>query len=313
MYDTVFFKITGPEVGGVDFLSEIPCHLERVSEHNYNNGYIVIKGDLDGLNVSVSQYRVTVKGSLCKFYLGDNLQTLGRGDSQKAIERLSDALHLPIDRATVQRLDVGQNLMMKNLPEVYLNHLGLLAKYTRCPMIETGTLYYTQNNKCVCFYDKVKECKKAREPIPELYRGKNVLRYEIRYMGRIPYSFNVPEVTGGMLYDERFYIQALTSWKETYFTINKINDKIINLKMMKTKREFYRMGVLALIERVGGEVKMIALINEALKRGDITKQQAHDLREVTMNACKEKSDIVTKNECIAELDKRVVDAIKYYR
>lgn len=221
MYDTIFFNITEAEAGGVDFLSETPCYLERLSEHNYS-GYTVLSGCLNGLKVSVSRYQVKVRGSLCKYFLDDNFQTLGRGDTQRAIERLSDTLHLPMAKATVHRLDIGQNFITKHPPEVYFNHLGMLANYKRCPMIETGTLYYTQKNKTLCFYDKGREGKQAREPQPELYRGRNVLRYEQRYKMRLANAFNVSEVTGALLYDEAFYKRVVSLWKDGYFAIKKI-------------------------------------------------------------------------------------------
>ena len=51
---------------------------------------------------------------------------------------------------------------------------------------------------------KTREQKSNREPIPELYEGRNVLRYEQRYTNRIASQLKVNEVTGAMLYDEAF-------------------------------------------------------------------------------------------------------------
>ena len=84
------------EVKGVDFLSETPQYFDVTGQHCFN-GANVITGNLKGFRISVSERGVNLKdGSLCKYYLGDNFQTLGRGDTKQAIEMLSDTLHLPL-------------------------------------------------------------------------------------------------------------------------------------------------------------------------------------------------------------------------
>ena len=131
MYDTVNFRLLQSEAGSVDFLAETPCYLDNVGEHNYN-GEIVITGSLKGLKISLSRCQMKIKnGSLCKWHLGDNFQTMGRGDTQRAIEHLSDVLHVPMSKALVTRLDVAQNFIVRYPPEVYFNHLGILKHANR--------------------------------------------------------------------------------------------------------------------------------------------------------------------------------------
>ena len=295
----------------MDFLAETPCFLENVGEHYYN-GEVVITGSLNGLKISLNKYQMKIKdGSLCKWYLGDNFQTMGRGDTQRAIEKLSDTLHVPMSKATVTRLDIAQNFITRYPPEVYLNHLGILRYATR--LQEPNGVYYSQTGGRLCFYDKNREQKSRREPIPELYEGRNVLRYEQRYTNRIASQLKVGEVTGAMLYDEAFYIGLLNRWEWTYKAIQKINDVSLNFQAMKNTRQLYKMGVLSLIEQVGGQLQMIEQINEAQKRGELSKKQAFDLRKTINEACRIKDTLTVPNEAIKELDKKVSVAVKYYR
>ena len=295
----------------MDFLAETPCLLENVGVHDYN-GETVITGSLNGLKISLSRYQMKIKdGSLCKWYLGDNFQTMGRGDTQRARERLSDAVHVSMSKATVTRLDLAQNFITRHPPEVYFSHLGLLKYATR--LQEPNGIYYNQAGGRLCFYDKNREQKSHREPIPELYEGRNVLRYEQRYTNRIASQFKVGEVTGAMLYDETFYINLLNRWKETYKAIQKINDVSLNFQAMRTKQQFYKMGVLSLIEQAGGQLQMIEQINEAQRRGELSKKQAFDLRQAVNEACKIKDGLTVPNEAIEELDKKVSEAVKFYR
>lgn len=311
MLDTVHFKIFQSEAKNVDFLTEIPCYLDDVGEHYYN-GEAVITGSLDNLKVSVNRHQMKIKdGSLCKWYFGDNYQTMGRGDVQRAIEKLSDTLHLQVGKASITRLDLAQNFITKHPSEVYLNHLGALRYAKR--LQEPDGLYYCQTGGRLCFYDKNREQKNHRNPIPGLYDGRNVLRYEQRYTQKIATQLKVDEVIGESLYNEDFYMALLDRWEDTYKSINKINDVSLNFEAMKTKQQLYKMGLLSLIEQTGGQLQMIEQINEAQKQGKLSKKQAYDLRLAINEACKIRDGLTVPNEAIQELDEKVGAAVKYYR
>lgn len=311
MLDTVYFRMLQSDAKDVVFLSEIPRYLDNVGEHYYNDE-AVITGSLDNLKISVNRYQMKIKdGSLCKWYLGDNYQTMGRGDVQRAIEKLSDTLHLSITKSSVTRLDLAQNFITKHTPEVYLNHLGLLRYAKR--LQEPDGLYYCQTGGRLCFYDKNREQRSHRSQIPDLYEGRNVLRYEQRYTQKIASQLGVDEVTGKSLYNEDIYIALLDRWGAAYKAINKINDVSLNFEAMKTKQQLYKMGLLSLIEQAGGQLQMIEQINEAQRRGDLSKKQAYDLRTAINEACKIRDGLTVPNEAIQELDKKVNEAIKYYR
>ena len=103
---------------------------------------------------------------------GRQFPDVGRGDTQRAIEKLSDTLHVPMSKATVIPLDIAQNFITKYQPEVYFSHLGILKYATR--LQEPNGIYYSQTGGRLCFYDKNREQKSHREPILELYEGRNV-------------------------------------------------------------------------------------------------------------------------------------------
>jgi hypothetical protein len=317
MYDNVDFKIKIADVSNIDFLSETPCYFDVTGDLDFKGERVVV-GTLNGdFKITVNRNGVNIKGgSLCKFYLGNNFETMGRSDTGAAIEKLSDTLHLPIDKATVSRLDIAQNFIVKNPVGVYYNHLGEL-KYSKRSEIsnngETEGLYYFQNKGLLVFYNKVLEQSSKRQPIPELYQNRHVLRYEQRYTSRLPKAFNVERVTGGMLYNERFYMSLIDSWRDNYRAIKKINDITLNFEAMKGKKDLYMMGLLSLVETQGGQLATIAQINEAYKTGQISKKAAFDMRQAITEACTVKDGITAKNEAIMELDKKVNEAVKYYR
>ena len=309
MYDTINFKISVEDVRNTDFLQETPCYIHNVATHDYN-GEQVVTGSLEGLNISVSKNNVRVKdGSLCKWYLGDNLKSLGRDDTKKAIEKLSDTLHLPMHKAVITRLDMALNIITKYPTQVYFNHLGLL-KHTQRLEQPTG-LYYNKNDIDLCFYDKIKEQKNKGYAIPELYDNRNVLRIEHRYKQRLKSNLGVEAVTSALLYDEAFYINIINRLKDTYNNINKINIFTMNFKEIKGKQQFYKMGILTSIEKYGLQ-NMINQITEAQLKGELTPKQAYDLRQVVYQACKDEA-LTIKSDAITELDKKVIDGLRFYR
>lgn len=312
MFDTVNFRLTAGEYEGASFVEETPCYLTDVATHQYNSGEVVLTGSLNGLKVTVNRWQVKVKDtSLCKWFLGDNFKSMGRGDVQRAVEKMSDLLHLPMSLATVTRLDVACNLIMQHPIDVYINHLGVLPRAKR--LLQPSGLYYSKTNEVLCFYEKCREQRARGEAIPDLYRGRNVLRYEQRFTHRLASVLGVPTVTGATLYDERFYIAVLNRWRDTYNDIKKINDIQLKFASMKGKQGLYRCGVLALIEQFGGELAFLNQIAEAQKRGEVDRKQAHDLREAVKRACQEREGLTVKSEAVNELTKKVAEAVRFYR
>lgn len=311
--DTVNFRLTKDDTPDTDFMSETPCYLDNdsISEHRYSDGNTVVTGDVGGYKVIISPYQVRVKDcSLCKWHLGDNFKELTRGDTRRAIERLSDTLHLPIDKAAVTRLDFALNIIVKQPIDVYLHRLGELCHYQRQPL--TTGLYYTQTTETYVFYDKVREQKKAGAVIPETYQNRNVLRIEQRYTNRVSERLKTA-VKGETLYDETFYNMLLNRWRDTYNGIAKINDVTLNFSAMKTKNDLHRLGILALVKLSGGQMEVLTQIYDAQKRGELTRKQAYDLRAAINNAMKEKDGLTASSNVIAELDEKVKRAVKFYR
>jgi hypothetical protein len=199
---------------------------------------------------------------------------------------------------------------------VYFNHLGELKGSIRSPVTVDGkikSLYYFQSRGALVFYDKIKEQKKNRQPVPELYQGSNVLRYEQRNKKRLSKSFNTERVTGAMLYNEKFYTDAVNRWRNSYFSIEKINDTDINVEKMRTVSDLHKLGILSLSELNGGQLSFLSKIKELQQMGKITNKQAFDLKSAVKDACMIKEGLTVKSEAVSELDKKVREAAALYR
>lgn len=309
MYDTVNFLLFKPDIGNVDLLKDMPCYLDSDTLKPIGRG---VTGRIGQIWVSINEDKMFVNGSsICKWFLGDNCQTMGRKDMQEAMEKLSDRLHVPMDKANVTRFDVAENFIVRHPVKVYFNHFGEWKSTS--PYQEPHGLYYITGTGRLCFYDKCKEQSDRGKPISELYKNQNVLRYEQRYQKKIPKTLGVEKVMGAMLYDEDFYIKIVKRWRDTYKEIDKINDITPNFGAMKGKKELYNMATLFLANHFGGKLGMINHIKEAQSRGELTAKQAYDLRNAINQAFDTKDGVPVINDAIEELNQKVEEAARYYR
>jgi hypothetical protein len=311
MYDSVDLTLRKQQAPGIKLIDQTSRYFDIQGEHRYDNGNISLSGNLGGLKLLVSDEKVKIgNGSLCKYYLGDNFRTMTRGDTKRAIEQLSDTLHLPINNADVTRIDIAQNLIMNHPPEAYFNHLGELSRCNRLP--QPNGIYYQNGKQQIIFYNKIKEQKNKKQPIPEPYKDRNVLRYELRYKERLREVFEKDRVTGSDLYNEPFYIRLIDNWQSNYNNIHKIKLIEIDFSNMHTKKELFLIALADTISRQGGELLFLEQINDAAKRGEMTAKQKFDIRNAVREACS--LSLNTKeSELIAELNKKVTEAVKYYR
>lgn len=314
MYDTVELRLTKESAPGINFLEEIPCYLSDTSQHSFANGSTVLTGKLKGLTVSVSPFTVKItKGSLCKWFNGDNLGTLQRKTVKEAIGQLSDCLHLPVDKAKVTRLDIAGNLKTAFKPAVYFKHFGQLKGFQR--LEQSNGLYYKREREglTICIYDKIKEVKKKREDIPELFSKSNLLRYELRYTKGLNKAFNVPELNAEMLYNEDFYIDVINRWHDFYFDIERVNNNLTNTSEMKSVKDLHSMALLYYIENTGGELSFLEQLEISRVKEELTRKQVFNIRGAVKRAIKSNTDPVKQAETLSELDKRVKELRRHYR
>jgi len=81
--------------------------------------------------------------------------------------------------------------------------------------------------------------------------------------------------------------------------------------MVKTKKEQAYQAILFYVTQKGGELQATNEIREAYKRGELSKKQAHDLRQQVEEACRSKS-LTASSDVIQELDKKVKEAARFY-
>lgn len=289
--------------------------LDMYTECN-RDGVITYSGYIGDYRVRITPDGVSIGGaSLNKFYLGDNYSRMGRRDIKNAITKLSDIVHLPIDKAKITRLDIGDCLIMKEPPKNYYKYMGALRYTTR--LEEPTSICYQSNDNSnrLVFYDKNRETTDTRGKIPEMYKGSNVLRYEQRYTAAIAKQLGETAITASMLYNERFYISLLENWKCSYMQIEKLRIPKPNIKDVCTVSRLKLAGIIAFVEQFGGIDKYFEYLKEAQRNNIISAKQASDQRKAIAEAYNVQWDSARcdGSDMIEELTDKVKQAVMYYR
>lgn len=304
MFDTIDFRLRASESKGVNLKKQIPPLLSNVSVHEYaaNDFSLWITGDLNGLRVSTNGAALKVGGgSLARWYHGNNIETLNKADTRLAIEALSDTLGVPMDKADLTRIDIAATIETEKPVTTYL---GAFGAYKRARRIEYLTgLEYLGRDVSLCLYDKTAQMETKREPIPQEYAGKNLLRYELRLQKRLPRLLKA-EPTAGTLWQDATYTALLELWAKEYRNIERIHAPTIDFGNVTTPTDLERLGIAVLVDKCGGEKAVIKQI-EAARGEALTRLQASRLRTKIKASCDCKNELGESGARLHELDDKI--------
>lgn len=310
MYDTINMWLPIDLAGSFD-VSKTLQNLSGITEHQKDDGQGYISGTLgQNYKVSISGQGISLKGSLAKYFLPDNFHTLIRADSIRAIQKISDELHLPISRSKVSRIDFSTNLLMKHKPEAYYAFLGECQHYNRLP--QPKSLYYSNGLRQKLFYNKIAEGKAKKLILPDVWNDQNVLRYELRFTSRLPKQFNLPEITAKTLSDEKFYMGLFDRWQNEYEAINKLNSINFNLSDMNSPKDFWKQINLMAVNMIGQDKIMQEIENLRHQRAFDKPEYYSRLKKEIKELCKT-PEMTASSDLVAELDKKIKSAKRYYR
>ena len=309
MFDTLNMYLRQDSVRDIDLLAEIPVHFDKV-KFEETDERVKYSGRLKNLYVSVSEKGLFISGSLAKYYLSDNMQTLSRQDTEQAIQNLSDDLHLPIDEAQVSRIDFAHNFIMQYEPEVYYPYLGESQYFKR--YIQPESLYYKNGSRTKLFYDKPAEAKSKGYKIPEVWTLKNVLRYEIRYRRRLNKQLKEPEIKAGTLYEEQFYIKLINRYVSDFKSIHKHSEINLDTENMSTPKDFWDQMALLMIDRIG-QNGAVDLVEELRAKDVLDKPEYYSRLKKQIRDKSKKFSASDSTPLIEELESKVSALKRYYR
>lgn len=309
--DTIGLTLRSDVVPNIDLMAEIPLNLTSITYDGLSYGKPTVNGKFHNFDVSINEHRIKIgNASLTKYYLGNSLSMIDRSSIKQAIEKMSDGLHLPIEKADVNKFHFAKNIMLQNDVSLYLSYLGKSGRYNR--LEQPFGINYKLTGKEVAIYDKIRETRYRREPLHPLYNERYMMRIESRFEQNLCKHFNRPYITAKTLYDENFYIMVNDEWYKDYLSIDKIKTTKIDMQQVRTKEQMKLLGVLSLVQLEGGKTQSIQNLKERYLKRELTKKQYYDLRGLIEQSSTLKLQTI-ESDLIVELNQKVKESVRYYR
>lgn len=308
MYDTLhmfysFFDNPVPEK------KQVLSKLNKTRFTKYSNSTTSHQGKLENLKVNYNEYSISIKGSLAKYYYGNNFNTLTKQETKDAIEMLSDDLGINISNSSISRLDFSTNLNTTYKPTIYYPFLGTLTRFNR--LVQPSSIYYNQSSKRLLFYDKTKWAKQTRNHIPNEFIGEHLLRYELVINKNINRFFKKDKVLLKHLCEDYIFRTLLNAWKEYYNKIEKQTSKSIKIMTdnIQTPKDLDTALLQALIKQVGFEE--VDKVIELLKAKKTFSQKEYYSRMKRKYRAMTKTHIDSE-DIILEINKKVNEVYLSY-
>ena len=300
MYDTinVYYNILDNPAPSIEKLFE---HCNNKSEHhNFKNDSSYLQGDLKNMRVTLNESSISVKGSLCKYFYGNNIDTLNLTNTREALNQISADLSIDINKASVSRIDFSTNIVTDFTPTIYYPYLGQLSRFERYE--QPNSIYYNQDAKRLLFYDKIEEAKKKGMTIPKQHIGDNLLRYELVLKRDVPRYLKYNGLYALDLGSEELFKKLLHIWYGYYQQIQKHSKTIkIMANNIKTPKDVETRIFNALVRRNPKEVQRFLL---ELKAKDVFEHKEYYSRLNSKIRNIQKTQIM-ENDLIEELSSKI--------
>lgn len=256
MYDTInIFKCK--DWGQVTALN---C-LAEIKESRSERTGVYYTGYLENLRVTSGEFGTSIKGSINKYFHGDNFHSMTRTDTQHGFEKIQDELQILLTDAKATRIDIGKNFIVSNPVRSYLRLLEDTRYYNR--LEQPDSVYFQNAKRQLIFYDKVKEGKKHSQLIPNEWEAKNVIRYELRYLKRVQEQLKSGSVNVSQLYQPQFYKMLIDNWMTEFKDLRKMKE-LRPIENNMTASDFKDFIFAEYINQVG--------INEVLLKAEACKE-----------------------------------------
>ena len=110
------------------------------------------------------------------------------------------------------------------------------------------------------------------------------------------------KVTVPMLYDVEFYNRIVDYWKSEYRKIVKQNEYEIDITDCKGIRDLNKIGILLLVEQLGGMNEFFKKLDQQYNTGRLDKRQRSEIKRQTKELMQNNSIGVVRSPLIEELN-----------
>ena len=280
----------------------------------YTGEWLYARAKLKNLRVRVYIDAIWLTGSLPKFHLGANIETLHRQETERAIQRLSDELHQPMSEARVFRLDVAQTFAMERRPWEYWQYFLAPTRMARLEF-PNRTLTFRNTQRAILLYDKLAEMRREEKnsnrhagylDLGRFAGHPNFLRYEAQFKRRLNKVFGEVGLRAASLSNPVFYRKAIEKWEAEYLKLGRISS--VSRQALGTTMKSAVNHLAAFGLRSFPPQNYFDHIAAEQRAGRIQAHQAVRMR----NKCREllrAGELNTESDLLQELDDKVRQAV----
>ncbi len=198
-------------------------NLEEVAD--VITGEVKSKGRVRNLSIRFSGQKVTIIGSLSKYYFGTNFYDLNRSQLEDSVNMLSSKLNLPICDFDVYQLHIGKTILMDHPVSFYLEYLTGCRRH-KTMFFPGQSITFTNGLRSIIIYDKLLELQRRdRNSFKRLtneghLKNKYALRYELQIKRRLKSELGSKHtIKVKDLYSLHLYGIMVNLWKDSFFKI----------------------------------------------------------------------------------------------
>ncbi len=147
--------------------------------------------------------------------------------------------------------------------------------------------------------------------LPVGFEKANLLKYEMRFNGRLSQQMGVDDVKASTLFESGFYRQMIKRYQDNYFAISKLNQvKTDVMSEIKTVSDAFNVLVARLIN--GSDQMQITAFLEELKESRVFDDRKNYTRlKRKIQEVATKAGVTTSDELIKELDDEIKNVGAY--
>lgn len=309
MFDTIKTYLSKDQLGINNLIDYCEPYISDITMID-NNYYQCMTGLLSsGQKVIISDNSVSFQGSITKYYNNTNLIDLKPIEISYAIEKLSDELHLPIEKSKVTKLHIGLNIETNYSADVYFPALGNKPRFERHK--QNSSIYYSNLMNALTIYDKIRECKSHKFSIPIDYKMKHITRTELRLKSLSKY-FKMNSVFLSDLTNRDFQTNAINALIKEYESIHKINISDMNIKEIKTPNHFIQFCASQYILSQGPE-SIKALTKQLKQRKAFKNKESYSRLNSNINKLSTNKNHNNDTILINEINSKLTEKASIYR
>jgi len=263
------------------------------------------RGQLNNLNVTQASECVYIRGSLPKYFRGDNVLPLTQEEFFESLRRIEMETGFDLKNSMVFQLETATTLPVKFAPVEYLSAWVSCPHMSKSTFGNGNTVAFLNGRRSFSGYDKGMEMMSQR--LPDSFSGFYGLRLELKYKKNLKHVLG-KQINAWDLGKSEIRKQMVKVWRDHYFSIKKRRVPILRIADM-TPRDLEKALAAQGLRELGYD-QIQGSISDCLFRKKLGKTAAARMR-LKLRMIGEDSRVTSTEAITKEIDDKVAEAVGF--